>query len=82
MKPPLCVICYKEFLDSDEGGLVYFKKRNSDERWEKMMSEEDLIGHPPYADWFCEKHYTAAKELQNLPLNEAVKILNERFPKE
>ena len=70
MKPPICVICYKEFTDSDEGGLVYFEKSKSDERWIKAMKVEGLTGHPPYADWFCEKQLT---------LIEAMEILKEKF---
>ena len=79
MKPPICIICYKEFLDSDEGGLVYFKKSMSDKRWIKAMKVESLTGHPPYADWFCGEHYEAAKELSHLTLAEAREILKERF---
>ena len=82
MKPPICAICYTEFLDSEEGGLVYFEKKNSDLKWEKMMREEGLTGHPPYAEWFCEKHYEAAKELKKLTINEAMYILKERFSSE
>jgi len=82
MKPPICIICYKEFRDSDEGGLVYFEKSKSDERWIKAMKVEGLTGHPPYADWFCDKHYAAAKELSHLTIPEAIEILKEKFTEE
>ena len=79
MKPPICVICYKEFTDSDEGGLVYFEKSKSDERWIKAMKVEGLTGHPPYADWFCEKHFEAARKLEHLHLHEAMRELRNLF---
>ena len=80
MKPPMCAICYKEFLDTDEGGLVYFEKRSSDERWIQVMKEEGMQGHPPYVEWFCGKSLEAAKELKNLTIDEAMKILKEKYP--
>ena len=80
MKPPICAVCYKEFLDSDEGGLIYFKKRKSDKKWESAMRKEGLVGHPPYAEWFCVDHYNAAKKLKDLPINEAMAKLREKFP--
>ena len=80
MKPPICALCYTEFLDTDEGGLVYFEKKSSDFKWEKMMREEGLSGHPPYAEWFCKEHFEAALELKKLTINEAMDILKERFP--
>ena len=81
MKPPICIICYREFfeeLDEDKGGLVYFKKRKSDEKWEDEMRKEGFVGHPPYAEWFCSNHYESAKELKNLTINEALEILREK----
>ncbi|MHA1603837.1 MAG: hypothetical protein ACTSWF_04205 [Candidatus Freyarchaeota archaeon] len=47
MRPPICAICDKRFLDSEEGGLVYFKKRPSDYEWIKKMEEKGMVGHPP-----------------------------------
>jgi len=81
MKPPMCAICYKEFLDTEEGGLVFYKKRSSDEKWIKVMKEESIQGHPPFAEWFCGDHYEAAKELKELTIDEAMKILKEKYPK-
>jgi hypothetical protein len=77
MRPPVCGICNKDFRDNDEdeGGLIYFKKRQSDLEWEKNMEEEHGVGHPPYAEWFCRKHYQKAKELENSTIDEAMKIL-------
>ena len=76
MKPPICCICGKDFRDLDEGGLIYFKKRSSDIDWDKKMEEEPgMVGHPPYADWFCGEHYSKAKELEQLTIDEAVEML-------
>ena len=71
MKPPICCICDKE-LEPSEGGLVYFKKRDSDIEWDKKV-EEELVGHPPYAEWFCDLHYQKAKDLAHLTIDEALK---------
>ncbi len=81
MKPPVCIICDKRFSPSEEGDVIYFKKRRSDKKWVKRMERTGSVGHPPYAEWFCEKHYKAAKELEGLPINEAMQILKEKFGK-
>jgi hypothetical protein len=77
MRPPICGICDKDFrdVDMDEGGLIYFKKRPSDEEWDRKMEETGMVGHPPYAEWFCKDHYAKAKELEHLTIDEAMKIL-------
>ncbi|MHA1301049.1 MAG: hypothetical protein ACTSO9_16635 [Candidatus Helarchaeota archaeon] len=73
MRPPECAICNKNFDPSgEECGLIYFKRRVSDEEWDKRMEEKGMVGHPPYAEWFCPKHYKKAKELQNLTIDEAM----------
>ena len=74
MRPPICAICDKDFDDLERGGLVCFKKRPSDIEWDVKM-ETGMVGHPPYAEWFCEEHYSRAKELENLPIDEAMKAL-------
>jgi hypothetical protein len=75
MKPPICCICHKRLDNSDEGGLIYFKKRPSDKKWDKKMEEEGMVGHPPYAEWFCGDHYAKAKELKDFTIGKALKIL-------
>ena len=75
MRPPVCYVCGKDFRDEDEGGLVYFKKRPSDEEWIKEMEEQNMVGHPPYAEWFCAKHYDSAKKLEHLTIDKALEIL-------
>ena len=71
MRPPICEICDRD-LTAEEGGLVYFKKRPSDVEWERRMKEENMVGHPPFAGWFCGLHYERAKELSHLPIDEAM----------
>lgn len=71
MRPPECDVCGKE-----EGcDLVYFKKRPSDEEWVKKMKEKDMVGHPPYAEWYCAAHVERARELQHLPIDEAKRLM-------
>ena len=58
---------------------IYFKKRKSDKKWAKMMEKKGMVGHPPYAEWFCGKHYESAKALEHLTIDEALKILRKEF---
>lgn len=67
----MCCICNKN-LDSDEGGLVYFKKRPRDFEWDERAKEPGFVGHPPYAEWFCGEHYKKAKDLSDLTVDEAL----------
>ena len=80
MKPPICTICDKDLVDPDEGGLIYFRKRPSDIKWEEKMEEIEGVGHPPNAEWFCKNHYKKASELTHLPINEVLKILRSDEP--
>ncbi len=79
MRPPICIICDKDFRDSDEGGVIYFKKRKSDKKWTEMMEKKGMVGHPPYAEWFCGEHFESAKALEHLHIDEALKILSKKF---
>jgi len=76
MRPPICRICDKELDDLDKGGLVYFKKRLSDIEWDKRMKKIGGVGHPPYADWFCNKHYEKANEVSHLTIDKAMESLS------
>ncbi len=76
MRPPTCRICDKD-LEENEGGLVSFRKRFSDLVWERKMKRINGVGHPPYTDWFCEKHYQRAQELKDLTIDKAMAIMNE-----
>lgn len=75
MRPPICCICDKRMLESDEGGLIYFKKRPSDIEWEEKMKKMRAVGHPPYAEWFCNEHYEQAKKFSHLTIAECLKII-------
>ncbi|MFX0004689.1 MAG: hypothetical protein ACFE9C_06300 [Candidatus Hodarchaeota archaeon] len=75
MKPPICRICDKELAEMDDGGLIYFKKRPSDIEWEERMEKIGGVGHPPYAEWFCKKHYDKANELKHLTIDKVLRIL-------
>lgn len=77
MKPPICCICHKRLDYPDDGGLIYFKKRRSDKEWQNMMEKKGMVGHPPYAEWFCVEHYKKAKELKNLTIDKAMGILKD-----
>jgi len=61
--------------DLNDGGLIYFKKRQSDIDWGKKMEEIGGVGHPPYAAWFCKKHYEKANSLRDLNLRDAIKLM-------
>ncbi|HUU89343.1 MAG TPA: hypothetical protein VMX17_16535 [Candidatus Glassbacteria bacterium] len=78
MRPPECAICGKEFEPGEKGGVIYFKKRFSDQVWERKMKRINGVGHPPYAEWFCENHYERADELRNLSIDKAMAILREK----
>ena len=79
MKPPICIICHKRFNDMKKGGLIYFKETIADKEWKKRVEKEGLIGHPPYAEWFCEDHYQEALKLKEKTKTEALRILRYKF---
>ena len=75
MKPPICCICEKRLDYPEEGGLIYFKKRPSDEEWDKKMEENGMTGHPPYAEWFCGQHFAKVDELKDFTIDIVMKML-------
>lgn len=75
MKPPVCIICNVRFEPEEEGGVVNFAKRKGDLEWEKR----DIVEHPPYAEWFCGKHFDYAKSLSELTINIAMPKIEEKF---
>ncbi|MHA1734295.1 MAG: hypothetical protein ACTSU5_20340 [Promethearchaeota archaeon] len=79
MKPPICAICHERFDPINGGGLVYFKERPSDIEWRERMKEKGMVGHPPYAAWFCNKSLERARELSHLTISEAMPVLREEF---
>lgn len=70
MKPPICSVCGKRF-DPPEGALLYFKKSPEDQAWDQKMRETGMVGHPPYAAWFCGEHSPAFSGLTHLTLPQA-----------
>jgi hypothetical protein len=79
VKPPICCICERRF-DINEGGLIYFKKRESDIEWDKRMRETGGKGHPPYAGWFCGLHYEKARSFSHLTIDKACAKIREESP--
>ena len=59
--------------ETEDGGLIYFKKTPSDIEWQERMEKIGGVGHPPWAEWFCKEHYDKAKALKHLPKGEALK---------
>jgi len=70
LRPPECAVCGKEFFD--EGGLIYFKKRDSDIQWDEKMKKNNMIGHPPYAEWFCGEHIKIAQKYKFMTITDAM----------
>ncbi len=79
MRPPICAICGKRFFDTEKGGLVYFAKRKSDKKFAKKLKKKGFVGHPTWAEWYCEKHYPEAKKLSHLTIDKAREKLSEIF---
>ena len=67
MKPPICEICDRRISNMENAGLVYFQKIEADKEWDRKSEKEGFVGHPPYAEWFCEEHYLIAKKYRSLP---------------
>ncbi len=79
MRPPICAICDKRMEMNNDGDLIYFAKSTSDIEWARKMEETGMVGHPPYAEWFCGKHYDKAKEFKALTRIDAMKKIREVF---
>lgn len=77
MRPPICVLCGK-YLEAGEGGLIYFKERPSDLEWIQRMKEKGMVGHPPYAEWFCGEHISEAEKLSHLTVDQAIRQLKKQ----
>ncbi|MBK5113613.1 MAG: hypothetical protein KGD59_10625 [Candidatus Heimdallarchaeota archaeon] len=78
MRPPVCAICDRD-LEENDGGVIYFKKRFSDKVWDRKMNRIQGVGHPPYAEWLCGKHFDRAKELEELTIDKAISKINEEI---
>jgi len=79
MRPPICAVCDKSFDPLGKGGLVYFAMRKSDKEWREKMKKIKGVGHPPWAEWFCEKHYPIAVKYSTLTINQAWKRIREEL---
>ena len=77
MRPPICCVCGKDMDSPNDGGLIYFKKRKSDVKWDKKMKRIHGVGHPPYAEWFCQEHYDIAIKFKDLHIDRALKKIRE-----
>ena len=73
MRPPICAICHKDFYD--EGGLVQFQLTEKNKEQLERLNQPGMVGHPPALEWFCGEHIEKAKELSDLTLSEAMKIM-------
>ncbi len=77
MKPPVCYLCGKDFeydfiSNRPVGGdIVQFH--------DYQPLPDDMDGHPQGAEWFCDKHLTAAGKLSRLSLGEAMRKLKKRW---
>lgn len=76
MKPPICRICGKK-LENGEGSLVSFTLTESDRVWKAHMAKIGGIGHPPWMDWFCEKHIAKAQSLANYDIGTAITMMKQ-----
>ncbi len=70
MKPPLCAFCRKNFRTHSEleFKLVRFKKSDVQVVKEAKLKDENFVGHPANAEWFCNEHIEHAKTHSNLTL--------------
>ena len=62
--------------------MITFKKSESDIQWDLDMQVVVDVEHgqPPYTQWFCMKHFEAAKQLAKFnTFSEAIKILRTNF---
>ncbi len=74
MMPPICCICEEDIPD-DEGALVEFAQRPEDHEWDERMEATGMTGHPPYMQWFCARHLSAARAVQHLTVDKAMPSL-------
>jgi len=75
MKPPVCCVCQRSFDPPRRGDLVRFARTEADKQWDEDAKSKGFTGHPPYAEWFCDRHLAAARNLQYLTLEKALPAL-------
>ncbi len=76
MRPPICAVCDDDA--GEDGGLVSFVRGPSGVEFDRRCQEEEgFVGHPPYVEWFCGSHITAARELDGRTRREAMAVLRQ-----
>jgi hypothetical protein len=80
MKPPYCHICGVRINDFEHAGVINFAKTQYDIEWEIEMKREHKVGHPPYAEWFCEEHYPTANQYSHLCYADAMREIKKTYP--
>lgn len=78
MRPPICVICHKDFRDDPEaGGLVRFRLSEEDRKYNERFSRPGYSGHPRGQHWFCGIHYPIAAQYMHLTWEEAAPLIQQ-----
>jgi len=73
MRPPICIICGKDFRNGkDPGGLVTFNKTPEELAHNTRMQDQGMVGHQKGVEWFCSKHIQAAEKYKHLTLEKAI----------
>ncbi|MCB1138088.1 MAG: hypothetical protein KDK23_04995 [Leptospiraceae bacterium] len=75
MKPPICVLCGKDFRhewDGQEagGGLVQFA--------DYRPLPPQIVGHPHGVGFFCTSHLSQARSLHHLEMHAAINLMQDR----
>lgn len=74
MRPPICVICGKDFRSNLNGGeLVQFALSEEDKTYNQRFSQPGFVGHSRGQEWFCKWHAKQAKRLGHLTFEETKK---------
>jgi hypothetical protein len=74
MQPYICYICGKSNPDDTDAEWVKFK--------DFTEVDSSFLGDDEGKEYFCGEHIDHAKELSHLTMDEALKIINEAYPKE
>ncbi len=70
MKPPICVLCGKEFQAKVGGNLILFA--------DYVPLSKDIVGHPQGAEWFCSEQAAEAMSCSDMKSDKAIQVLKER----
>ena len=76
MRPPQCAICRKTSRNSNRTfKLVYFTLSEEQKLLREERRRTGIVGHPPEAEWFCDKHLKFARKYQDLERAEALRAI-------